>query len=164
MAAFIHDLGKISVPAEILCKPTLLRKPELELLRDHPRAGYDILKDIAFPWPIARIVLEHHEKLDGSGYPNGLSGDDILLESRIVTVADVVESMASHRPYRPSRDSTQRSPKSSEQGDMVRRSGRRRLPAPDSGEGLPFSRDLIRCGAPTISCGRCASTDARPSP
>lgn len=103
MAAFIHDLGKISVPAEILCKPTLLRKPELELLRDHPRAGYDILKDIAFPWPIARIVLEHHEKLDGSGYPNGLSGDDILLESRIVTVADVVESMASHRPYRPSK-------------------------------------------------------------
>ena len=103
MAAFIHDLGKISVPSEILCKPTLLRKAELELLRDHPRAGYDILKDIAFPWPIARIVLEHHEKLDGSGYPGGISGDDILLESRVVTVADVVESMASHRPYRPSK-------------------------------------------------------------
>ena len=103
MAAFIHDLGKISVPSEILCKPTMLRKAELELLRDHPRAGYDILKDIAFPWPIARIVLEHHEKLDGSGYPNGISGEDILLESRVVTVADVVESMASHRPYRPSK-------------------------------------------------------------
>ncbi len=103
MAAFIHDLGKISVPSEILCKPTLLRKAELELLRDHPKAGYDILKDIAFPWPIARIVLEHHEKLDGSGYPNGISGEGILLESRVVTVADVVESMASHRPYRPSK-------------------------------------------------------------
>ena len=103
MAAFIHDLGKITVPAEILCKPSILKKAEFELIQDHPRAGYDILKDIAFPWPIARIVLEHHEKLDGSGYPDGLSGDAILPESRIVMVADVVEGMASHRPYRPSR-------------------------------------------------------------
>jgi HD-GYP domain-containing protein (c-di-GMP phosphodiesterase class II) len=95
-------LGKISVPAEILSKPTKLTALEFSLITTHAQSGYDILKDIDFPWPIARIVLEHHERMNGSGYPNGLTGDHLLLESRILTVADVVESMASHRPYRPS--------------------------------------------------------------
>jgi PAS domain S-box-containing protein len=102
MAATIHDLGKISVPAEILTKPTKLKKTEFDLIKEHSQAGYDILKDIDFPWPVARIVLEHHERINGSGYPNGLTGDNLLMESRIIAVADVVESMASHRPYRPS--------------------------------------------------------------
>ena len=101
MAAMVHDLGKISVPADILSKPTKLTKIEFELIKTHPQSGYDILKDIDFPWPIARMILEHHERMDGSGYPRKLRGDDILLESRILAVADVVESMASHRPYRP---------------------------------------------------------------
>jgi PAS domain S-box-containing protein len=101
MAAAIHDLGKISVPAEILSKPTKLTNIEFSLIKNHPQSGHDILKDIDFPWPVARIVLEHHERMDGSGYPNGLIGDDILLEARILAVADVVESMSSHRPYRP---------------------------------------------------------------
>jgi PAS domain S-box-containing protein len=101
MAATIHDLGKISVPAEILSKPTKLTNVEFSLIQTHAQSGYDILKDIDFPWPIARIVLEHHERMDGSGYPNSLTGDSLLLESKILAVADVVESMASHRPYRP---------------------------------------------------------------
>ena len=102
MAASIHDLGKISIPAEILSKPTKLKKTEFDLIKEHSQSGYDILKDIDFPWPVARIVLEHHERMNGSGYPNGLTSNDILIESRIIAVADVVESMASHRPYRPS--------------------------------------------------------------
>jgi PAS domain S-box-containing protein len=102
MAAAIHDLGKISVPAEILSKPTKLTAIEFSLIKTHSQSGYDILKDIDFPWPVARTVLEHHERMNGSGYPNGLTGDNMLLESRILAVADVVESMASHRPYRPS--------------------------------------------------------------
>ena len=101
MAAIIHDLGKISVPAEILSKPTKLTALEFSLIKTHAQSGYDILKDIDFPWPIARMVLEHHERMDGSGYPNGLIAEETLLESRILAVADVVESMASHRPYRP---------------------------------------------------------------
>lgn len=101
IAGTIHDIGKIVVPAEILSKPTKLTKIEFDLIKNHVQAGYDILKDIEFPWPVARIVLEHHEKVDGSGYPGNLSGREILLESRILTVADVVEAMASHRPYRP---------------------------------------------------------------
>ena len=101
MAATIHDLGKISVPAEILSKPTKLTEVEFSLIKTHVQNGYDILKDIEFPWPIARMVLEHHERIDGSGYPNGLKADHLLLESRILSVADVVEAMASHRPYRP---------------------------------------------------------------
>ncbi len=101
-AGIIHDLGKISVPAEILSKPTKLTEIEFSLIKTHSQAGYNVLKDIEFPWPIARIVLEHHERMDGSGYPNGLKGDEILIESRILAIADVVESMASHRPYRPS--------------------------------------------------------------
>jgi len=102
MAAVIHDLGKISVPAEILSKPTKLTKLEFDLIKAHSQSGHDILQDIDFPWPVARMVLEHHERMNGSGYPNGLMGDDIFIESRILAVADVVESMASHRPYRPS--------------------------------------------------------------
>lgn len=100
LAAIIHDLGKINVPAEILSKPGKLSDIEFMLIKTHPQAGYDILKDVDFPWPIADIVRQHHEKLDGSGYPQGLKGAQILLESRIMTVADVVEAMSSHRPYR----------------------------------------------------------------
>jgi PAS domain S-box-containing protein len=102
ISATIHDLGKISIPSEILSKPTKLTDIEFSLIKTHPHSGYDILKNIDFPWPIARIVLEHHERMNGSGYPNGLTGDNILLESKILAVADVVEAMASHRPYRPS--------------------------------------------------------------
>jgi PAS domain S-box-containing protein len=101
MAAAIHDIGKISVPAELLSKPTKLTAIEFSLIKIHAQTGYNILKEIDFPWPIARMVLEHHERMNGSGYPNGLTGDNLLLESRILAVADVVESMASHRPYRP---------------------------------------------------------------
>ncbi len=101
MATAIHDLGKISVPAEILSKPTKLTDIEFSLIKTHAQSGYNILKDIDFPWPVARTILEHHERMNGSGYPNGLKGDTILMESRILAVADVVESMASHRPYRP---------------------------------------------------------------
>lgn len=100
LASSIHDLGKISVPAEILTKPSKLTSIETMLLKNHAQAGYDILKDIKFPWPIATMVWQHHERMDGSGYPQGLKGDAILLESRILAVADVVEAMASHRPYR----------------------------------------------------------------
>lgn len=97
----IHDIGKISVPAEILTKPNKLTALEFDLIKSHPKVGYDILKSVDFPWPIARIVFQHHERLDGSGYPLGLLKKDILLEARILAVADVVEAMASHRPYRP---------------------------------------------------------------
>jgi len=102
MAGNIHDIGKISIPAEILSKPGSLSDIEFALIKAHPKTGYEILKGIDFPWNIARIVLQHHERLDGSGYPQGLCGEDILLEARILAVADVVEAMASHRPYRPS--------------------------------------------------------------
>jgi putative nucleotidyltransferase with HDIG domain len=101
MAGTIHDIGKISVPAEILSKPTKLTDIEFSLIKSHAQRGYDILKDIVFPWPIAAIVLQHHERLDGSGYPQGLKDGQILLEARILAVADVVEAMASYRPYRP---------------------------------------------------------------
>ena len=101
LAGMIHDLGKISIPSEILTKPTKLTDIEFEIVKTHAQAGYDILKDIDFPWPIARMVLEHHERINGSGYPRGLQKDAILPESKILTVADVVEAMASHRPYRP---------------------------------------------------------------
>jgi PAS domain S-box-containing protein len=100
-ASAIHDIGKISVPSEILSKPTKLTDLEFSLIKTHAQSGYDILKDIEFPWPVADVVLQHHERMDGSGYPQGLKGDDILLEARILAVADVVEAIASHRPYRP---------------------------------------------------------------
>lgn len=101
LASVVHDLGKIRIPAEILSKPGKLSHIEYELIKTHPQVGYDILKPVEFPWPIANIVLQHHERLDGSGYPKGLRGDAILLEARILAVADVVEAMTSHRPYRP---------------------------------------------------------------
>ncbi len=101
MAGDIHDIGKIYVPAEILSKPGKLTDIEFTIIKTHPQVGYDILKNIEFPWPIADIVVQHHERLDGKGYPAGLKGDAILLEARIIIVADVVEAMSSHRPYRP---------------------------------------------------------------
>jgi putative nucleotidyltransferase with HDIG domain len=101
LAGIIHDIGKIAMPAELLTKPTRLTKTEFQLVKDHPRIGYDILKNIQFPWPVAHIILQHHERMDGSGYPDGLLGDAILMEARILAVADVVEALSSHRPYRP---------------------------------------------------------------
>ncbi len=103
VGAAIHDIGKIQIPAEILAKPSQLTDLEYSLVKNHPRVGYDILKKIEFPWPVADIAYQHHERLDGSGYPLGLKGEEIILEARIVAVADVVESMANHRPYRPAR-------------------------------------------------------------
>jgi len=100
-AALVHDIGKLAVPAEILTKPGTLSANEFDLIKQHSQAGYDILKDIDFGWPIADIVLQHHERMDGSGYPGGLSGEEISMSARVVAVADVVEAMASHRPYRP---------------------------------------------------------------
>ena len=100
MAAKIHDLGKLAVPTEILSKPAQLSDAEFGLLKVHPQAGFDIIKDVDFPWPIADIILQHHEKRDGSGYPQGMNLIDICLDAQILTVADVVEAMVSHRPYR----------------------------------------------------------------
>lgn len=102
LAGMVHDLGKLQVPTEILVKPARLTDLEYRILQGHARAGYEILKNVDFPWPVATAVLQHHERLDGSGYPDGLAGDAILVEARILGVADVVEAMASHRPYRPS--------------------------------------------------------------
>jgi PAS domain S-box-containing protein/putative nucleotidyltransferase with HDIG domain len=101
LAASVHDIGKIQVPLEILTKPKRLTRIEYDFIKSHAEAGYEILKGIQFPWPIAELVRQHHERIDGSGYPQGLRGDDILLGARILAVADVVESMVSHRPYRP---------------------------------------------------------------
>ncbi|MEA1970539.1 MAG: HD domain-containing protein [Thermodesulfobacteriota bacterium] len=100
LAALIHDIGKIRVPSEILSKPGKLMENEFGLIKTHPQIGYDIVKKIEFPWPIADIIYQHHERLDGSGYPRGLKGDEIILQARIIAVADVVEAMSSHRPYR----------------------------------------------------------------
>ena len=102
IAGLVHDVGKVEIPSEILSKPGRLSPLEFELIKTHAGSSYDILREIDFPWPVAEIARQHHEKLDGSGYPRGLKGDEILLEARILTVADVVEAMASHRPYRPS--------------------------------------------------------------
>jgi PAS domain S-box-containing protein/putative nucleotidyltransferase with HDIG domain len=101
MAGLVHDLGKISVPAEILSKPTKLNEIEFSLIKTHPQVSYDILKDIDFPWPVAQTVYQHHERINGAGYPQGLKGEEMLIEARILAVADVVEAIASHRPYRP---------------------------------------------------------------
>ncbi len=101
LASVVHDVGKIKVPVEILNKPGRLTEMEFSLIEEHPQAGYDILKEIDFPWPIADIVRQHHERLDGSGYPQALTGDGILREAQILAVADVVDAMTTHRPYRP---------------------------------------------------------------
>jgi len=100
LASIVHDVGKLYVPAEILSKPGILSETEFNLIKAHPQLGYDLLKKIDFPWPVAEMVLQHHERVDGSGYPQGLRDKEILLESRIMGVADVIEAMASHRPYR----------------------------------------------------------------
>lgn len=101
LAGSIHDLGKSSVPTDILSKPGKLTEHEFAIIKSHPEVGFDILKGIRFPWPIAKTVLQHHERLDGSGYPAGLKGDAIIVEARVIAVADVVEAISSHRPYRP---------------------------------------------------------------
>jgi PAS domain S-box-containing protein/putative nucleotidyltransferase with HDIG domain len=101
VAGQLHDIGKISTPAEILAKPGKITAAEFTLIKEHAQAGYDALKDVEFPWPVAEVAWQHHERIEGSGYPRGLKGDEILLEARIMSVADVVEAMASHRPYRP---------------------------------------------------------------
>ena len=102
MAGYIHDIGKLSIPAEILSKPTKLSEMEFALIKEHARSGYEILKDVESPWSLAEMVYQHHERMDGSGYPRKLQADDIIIEARILAVADVVEAMASNRPYRPS--------------------------------------------------------------
>jgi putative nucleotidyltransferase with HDIG domain len=100
MAGSIHDIGKLSIPAEILSKPTKLSEIEFSLIKEHARRGFEMLKDVESPWPLAEIVHQHHERMDGSGYPRNLKGEEICIEARILAVADVVEAMASHRPYR----------------------------------------------------------------
>ena len=102
LGALIHDIGKIYLPAEILSRPGILTDLEFEMIKTHSNVGFDIIKNINFPWPVANMILQHHERLDGSGYPQGLKADDIILEAKIISVADVVEAMASHRPYRAS--------------------------------------------------------------
>jgi len=101
IGGILHDIGKINVPTDILMKPRSLTDLEFSLIKLHPQVGYDVLKGIDFPWPVPKIILQHHERIDGSGYPQGLRNDDILIEAKILSVADVVEAMASHRPYRP---------------------------------------------------------------
>lgn len=101
VSAFLHDIGKIAAPSEILCKPSELNVHEYGIIKTHSEIGYSILKNVKFPWPVAQIVLQHHEMLDGSGYPAGLKGEEILIEARIIAVADTVEAMVNHRPYRP---------------------------------------------------------------
>ncbi len=101
LAAFVHDIGKVGIPAELLAKPGKLTPVEMSLIKVHCRVGFDILNTIEFPWPLAEMVLQHHERVNGSGYPLGLKGPMIRLEARILAVADVVEAMSSHRPYRP---------------------------------------------------------------
>jgi PAS domain S-box-containing protein len=101
IAGQLHDIGKITIPSEILTKPGKLNAIEYQLIQGHPRAGYDVLKGVEFPWPVAQVALQHHERMDGTGYPQGLKGEAILFEARIMAVADVVEAMSSHRPYRP---------------------------------------------------------------
>jgi putative nucleotidyltransferase with HDIG domain len=103
-AALLHDIGNISVPSEILMKPGRLNESEFNIVKNHTQAGYEILKRIEFPWPVAQVALQHHERLDGSGYPSGISGEEIILEARIIAVADVIEAASSHRRYRPALD------------------------------------------------------------
>jgi len=101
LTSLIHDVGKIAIPSEILNRPGKLSAAQFEIVKSHCQVGFDIVKGVAFPWPIAQIILQHHERMDGSGYPQGLKGAQILVESRIVAVADVVEAITSFRPYRP---------------------------------------------------------------
>ena len=100
IAGYLHDIGKIIIPVEILCKPGKISDEEYNLIRNHVQASYDLVKNVSFPWPISRAILEHHERLDGSGYPNKLEKSQISMEGRILAVADVVEAMSFNRPYR----------------------------------------------------------------
>ncbi|MDP3428594.1 MAG: HD domain-containing protein [Humidesulfovibrio sp.] len=102
IAALLHDIGKVYVPADFLNRPGVLREEEFSVIKMHPEVGYDILKNLGEDWPVATIIRQHHERMDGSGYPQGLAGDDIVPGARIIAVADVVDAMCSHRPYRPS--------------------------------------------------------------
>ena len=101
VAGYLHDIGKITIPAEILSKPGKLSDIEYTMIKGHAQASYDVLKNVDFPWPVAQVALQHHERIDGTGYPQGLKGEGIIIEARILAVADVVEAMSSHRPYRP---------------------------------------------------------------
>ena len=101
VAGGVHDVGKITVPAEMLNKPGKLSAIEFEMIKSHAEQGYEVLKNVDFPWPVAEVARQHHERIDGSGYPRGLKGEEIILEARIMAVADVVEAMSTHRPYRP---------------------------------------------------------------
>jgi putative nucleotidyltransferase with HDIG domain len=101
VAGYLHDIGKITIPAEILSKPGKLSDIEYSLIKGHAQASYNVLKNVDFPWPVAQVALQHHERIDGTGYPQGLKGEGIIIEARILAVADVVEAMSSHRPYRP---------------------------------------------------------------
>ena len=100
LGASIHDLGKINIPTEILTRPGKLNPYEMEIIRTHSQSGWEIMDGVDLPWPVATMILQHHERLDGSGYPHGIQDGEILLEARIIAVADVVEAMSSHRPYR----------------------------------------------------------------
>jgi HD-GYP domain-containing protein (c-di-GMP phosphodiesterase class II) len=100
VAGALHDIGMISIPSEILSKPGKISRIEMELIKAHAQAGYDVLSRMEWPWPVAEVAIQHHERMDGSGYPNGLTGNQIIPEARIMAVADVVEAMSSHRPYR----------------------------------------------------------------
>jgi len=102
LGSTIHDIGKIYVPAEILTRPGKITPEEFAIIKSHSKVGYEIIKDVDFPWPVAQMILQHHERQDGSGYPQGLSNNEMILEAKIISVADVVEAMASHRPYRAS--------------------------------------------------------------
>jgi len=101
IAGYLHEVGKITIPLEILSKPGRLNAVEFALVKGHPQASYDIRKNVDFPWPVAQVALQHHERMDGGGYPQGLKGEAILFEARVMAVADTIEAMASHRPYRP---------------------------------------------------------------
>jgi HD-GYP domain-containing protein (c-di-GMP phosphodiesterase class II) len=101
LGATIHDIGKVYIPAEILNRPGRLTPAEYKLVKSHPEVGYDIVKEVKYPWPVGQMILQHQERMDGSGYPKSLKNEEIILEARIIAVADVVEAMSSHRPYRP---------------------------------------------------------------
>ncbi|WP_374544621.1 HD-GYP domain-containing protein [Rhodoblastus sp.] len=101
IAGYLHDIGKIAIPTEILSKPGRLSPAEFALIQEHPAKGYEILSNVDFPWPVALVAMQHHERMDGSGYPQGLKNEQITVKARIVAIADVVESMSAHRPYRP---------------------------------------------------------------
>ena len=101
IASLVHDIGKVNLPTEIISKPSKLIEVEFNLIKNYPKIGYDILRKVDFPWPIAEIILQHQEKIDGSGYPRGLKGDEICIEAKILGVANVVEAMSSYKSYRP---------------------------------------------------------------